>query len=203
MERVWQELEEHLKEYIIPSLMTLFQTMFGYVNDEVSGIASDVAMTPSAFSPSVFGMVRNVSENVIMPIAGIILTFVACYELIQLIISYNNLANFETWFIFKWIFKTAIAVEIITHTFDFAMAVFAVANHVGGLHGGHYFAYGKNFIDGGWYEFNDSNVSSIEEKKVVSDNAYVLFYNKRREENINEEELFKKPFIEIDYSKYI
>ena len=87
-------------------------------------------MTPSAFSPSVFGMVRNVSENVIMPIAGIILTFVACYELIQLIISYNNLANFETWFIFKWIFKTAIAVEIITHTFDFAMAVFDVANHV-------------------------------------------------------------------------
>ena len=81
--------------------------------------------------------------------------------------------------------------------------LFAVANHVGGLHGGHYFAYGKNFIDGGWYEFNDSNVSSIEEKKVVSDNAYVLFYNKRREENINEEELFKKPFIEIDYSKYI
>jgi len=130
LERVWQELEEHLKEYIIPSLMTLFQTMFGYVNDEVSGIASDVAMTPSAFSPSVFGMVRNVSENVIMPIAGIILTFVACYELIQLIISYNNLANFETWFIFKWIFKTAIAVEIITHTFDFAMAVFDVANHV-------------------------------------------------------------------------
>ena len=63
MERVWQELEEHLKEYIIPSLMTLFQTMFGYVNDEVSGIASDVAMTPSAFSPSVFGMVRNVSEK--------------------------------------------------------------------------------------------------------------------------------------------
>jgi len=130
LERVWQELEEHLKEYIIPSLMTLFQTMFGYVNDEVSGIASDVAMTPSAFSPSVFGMVRNVSENVIMPIAGIILTFVACYELIQLIISYNNLANFETWFIFKWVFKTFIAVEIITHTFDFTLAVFDVAQHV-------------------------------------------------------------------------
>ena len=81
--------------------------------------------------------------------------------------------------------------------------LFAVANHVGGLHGGHYFAYCKNYIDGGWYEFNDSNVSKIEEKKVVSDNAYVLFYNKRRETKINEEELFKKPFVEIDYSKYI
>ena len=81
--------------------------------------------------------------------------------------------------------------------------LFAVANHVGGLHGGHYFAYCKNSIDNGWYEFNDSNVSKIEEKKVVSDNAYVLFYNKRRENKINEEELFKKPFIEINYSKYI
>ena len=80
--------------------------------------------------------------------------------------------------------------------------LFAVANHQGGLHGGHYFAYCKNYIDGEWYEFNDSNVSKIDKKKVVSDNAYVLFYNKRREEKINEEELFKKPFIEIDYTKY-
>ena len=80
--------------------------------------------------------------------------------------------------------------------------LFAVANHIGGLHGGHYFAYCKNYRDGEWYEFNDSNVSIIEKKKVVSNNAYVLFYKKRRETKINEEELFKKPFIEIDYSKY-
>ena len=75
-------------------------------------------------------MIRSLSENVIMPIAGIILTFIACYELIQLIISYNNLANFETWFIWKWIFKTFVAVELITHTFDFTMAIFDVAQHV-------------------------------------------------------------------------
>ena len=104
--------------------------MFNCVNDEVGAIASDVATTPSAFSPSVFNMIRNISDTVIMPIAGIILTFVACYELVQLIISYNNLANFETWFIWKWVFKTAIAVELITHTFDFTMAVFDVAQHV-------------------------------------------------------------------------
>jgi len=81
--------------------------------------------------------------------------------------------------------------------------LFAVANHVGGLYGGHYFAYCKNHIDGGWYEFNDSHVNKIETKKVVNDNAYVLFYKKRRDEKFNEEELFKKPFIEIDYSKYV
>ena len=80
--------------------------------------------------------------------------------------------------------------------------LFAVANHVGGLHGGHYFAYCKNCIDGKWYEFNDSHVSKIDNKKVVSENAYVLFYKRKREEKINEEELFKKPFINIDISKY-
>ena len=80
--------------------------------------------------------------------------------------------------------------------------LFAVANHIGGLQGGHYFAYCKNFIDGEWYEFNDSNVSKISEKNVVTDNAYVLFYKRKREEKINEEELFKKPFVEIDYTKY-
>ena len=82
--------------------------------------------------------------------------------------------------------------------------LFAVANHSGGLKGGHYYAYCKNFKDGEWYEFNDSHVSKIGKKKVCSDNAYVLFYNRKRNENekLNEEELFKKPFVEIDYSKY-
>ncbi|MBO6241986.1 MAG: hypothetical protein J6O61_14370 [Butyrivibrio sp.] len=130
MDRLFEQIEEHLKELIIPYLMNVLSSMFNCVNDEVGVIASDVATTPSAFSPSVFSMIRNISDTVIMPIAGIILTFVACYELIQLIVSYNNLANFETWFIWKWVFKTAIAVELITHTFDFTMAVFDVAQHV-------------------------------------------------------------------------
>ena len=127
---LFAEIEQHLKDMIIPYLMSVLQTMFDCVNDQVGTVASDVGTTPSAFNPTIFGMIRNISETVIMPIAGIILTFVACYELIQLIISYNNLANFETWFIFKWVFKTFIAVEIITHTFDFTMAVFDVAQYV-------------------------------------------------------------------------
>ena len=80
--------------------------------------------------------------------------------------------------------------------------LFAVANHVGGLHGGHYYAYCKNCKDNEWYEFNDSHVSIIEKKKVCSDTAYVLFYCRRHDEKIDEEKLFKKPFIEIDYSKF-
>ncbi len=136
MERVLLEIEEHLKELIIPYLMSVLSTMFDSVNVEVGNITTEVGMTPSAFSPSVFTMIRNISETVIMPIAGIILTFVACYELVQLVISYNNLANFETWFIFKWVLKTFIAVELITHTFDFTMAVFDVAQHVVSRAGG-------------------------------------------------------------------
>ena len=80
--------------------------------------------------------------------------------------------------------------------------LFAVANHVGGLHGGHYYAYCKNCKDNEWYEFNDSHVSKIDKKKVCSDTAYVLFYCRRHDEKIDEEKLFKKPFIEIDYSKF-
>ena len=82
--------------------------------------------------------------------------------------------------------------------------LFAVANHTGGLHGGHYYAYCKNVKDGEWYKFNDTHVSKIEKKKVCSETAYVLFYRRKREKNekINEEELFNKPFVEIDCSKY-
>ena len=80
--------------------------------------------------------------------------------------------------------------------------LFAVANHVGGLHGGHYFAYCKNYKNGEWYEFNDSHVDKIDKDKIVTENAYVLFYSRKRENKINEEELFKKPFIKIDHTLY-
>lgn len=105
--------------------------MFDSVNQQVGEIAVKVGMTPEAFSPGVFSMIRNVSESVIIPIAGLILTFIACYELIQMeIIDHNNLNNFETWIFFKWIFKTFVAVVLITNTFNITMAVFDIANHV-------------------------------------------------------------------------
>ena len=136
MDSILQQITDWLKEMLVSGIMENLTDTFASVNDEVGQIASNVGQTPSAFMPSVFNMVRNLSENVIMPIAGIILTFIACYELIQLIISYNNLANFETWFIWKWIFKTVVAVELITHTFDFTMAIFDVAQHVVASAGG-------------------------------------------------------------------
>lgn len=127
---IFNQFGEWLKGLMIPHLMDALSGMFNSVNSHVGSISSDVAATPSAFSPTIFNMIKNVSDNVMMPIAGIILTFIACYELIQMVIGYNNLANFETWFIFRWIFKTFLAVELITHTFDITMAVFDVTQHV-------------------------------------------------------------------------
>ena len=130
MDSILQQITDWIKEMLVSGVMDNLNNIFDAVNGQVGEIATEVGTTPQNFSPAIFTMIRNLSENVIMPIAGIILTFIACYELIQLIISYNNLANFETWFIFKWIFKTFVAVELITHTFDFTMAIFEVAQTV-------------------------------------------------------------------------
>ena len=130
MDRVIEELTSWLKSLLVDGVMSVMQGMFQCVNNQVGDVANQVATTPSAFQPNVFNMIRELSETVIMPIAGMILTFIACYELIQLIIAHNNLANFETWIFFKWIFKTFVAVVLITNCFDITMAVFDVAQHV-------------------------------------------------------------------------
>lgn len=130
MDSIFQQITEWLKEVIISAIMGNLSGMFESVNTQVGEIATSVGMTPANFSPEVFAMVRNVSESVIIPIAGLILTFIACYELIQMIIDHNNLANFETWIFFKWAFKTFMAVMLITNTFNITMAVFDVAQHV-------------------------------------------------------------------------
>ena len=136
MDRVIEELTSWLKSLLVDGVMSVIEGMFQSVNNQVGDITSQVATTPSAFQPAVFNMIRNLSETVIMPIAGMILTFIACYELIQLVIAHNNLANFETWIFFKWIFKTYVAVMMITHCFDITMAVFDVAQHVVNNSGG-------------------------------------------------------------------
>lgn len=130
MNTVLEKIAEWLKGVLIDGIMNNLSGMFDAVNEQVGNVATQVGKTPSAFAPGVFSMVRNVSESVIIPIAGMILTFIACYELIQLIIDHNNLANFETWIFFKWVFKTFAAILLITNTFNITMAVFDVAQHV-------------------------------------------------------------------------
>ena len=136
MDSILQQITDWLKEMLVSAIMGNLSGMFESVNNQVGEIATSVGRTPESFSPEIFAMVRNISESVIIPIAGLILTFIACYELIQLIIDHNNLANFETWIFFKWIFKTFVAVMLITNTFNITMAVFDVAQHVINASGG-------------------------------------------------------------------
>lgn len=130
MESLLEQLTEYLKRILVSGIMDNLTSTFNSLNSKLGEVTSNLAQSPVDFQPSVFNMIRSLSENVIMPIAGIILTFIACYELIQLVIAHNNLANFETWIFFKWVFKTFVAVELITHTFDITMAIFDVAQHV-------------------------------------------------------------------------
>ena len=130
MDSILQSIEDWFKSLLVSGIMDNISNTFQSVNDQVGAIATEVGTTPADFQPTVYSMIETLSENVIMPIAGIILTFIACYELIQLVISHNNLANFETWIFWKWIFKTFVAVMLITNTMNITMAVFDVAQHV-------------------------------------------------------------------------
>ena len=130
MDAILEQIAEWLKEMLVAGTMGFLTGLFDSVNQQVGDVAGQVGMAPEAFAPGVFSMIRNVSETVIIPIAGMILTFIACYELIQMIIDHNNLANFETWIFFKWVFKTFVAVMLISNTFNITMAVFDVAQYV-------------------------------------------------------------------------
>lgn len=136
MQSILEQITDWLKSMIISGIMGNLSGMFDSVNQQVGQIAGDVGTTPANFSPAVFSMIRNISESVILPIAGMVLTFIACYEMIQMLIEHNNLANFETWTFFKWVFKTFLAVTLISNTFNITMAVFDVAQQVISRSGG-------------------------------------------------------------------
>lgn len=136
LEYIIEQITNWLRELLVSGIMSNLTGIFDSMNQKVGEISGQVGQSPASFAPGVFNLIRNLSETVIMPIAGIILTFIACYELIQLVIEKNNLANFETWIFFKWIFKTFVAVELITNTFNITMAVFDVAQSVISRSGG-------------------------------------------------------------------
>jgi len=127
---IFDAIQEWFQELLIDGIISNLTGMFDTLNTKVGEIAGEVGMTPSAWNSGIFNMVRNLSETVIVPIAGIVLTFVMCYELIQLIVEKNNLHDFDTWIFFKWIFKTFCAVLIVTNTWNIVMAVFDVAQNV-------------------------------------------------------------------------
>lgn len=130
MDYIWESITAGLKEWLVEGIMGHLSGMFNAINQQVGNVAVQVGTSPADFSPRIFSMIQDISESVMIPIAGIILTMIACYELIQMIVDHNNMNNFETWIFFKWIFKTFVAVMLITNCFNITMAVFDVSQHV-------------------------------------------------------------------------
>lgn len=130
MQSIFDAITEWLKGLLVEGIMGNLGGLFTGVNEQVGEIAAQVGMTPAAWNAGVFSMIRQLSETVILPIAGLVLTFVMTYELIQMLIDHNNLHNFDTWIFFKWIFKTFVAVLILSNTFNIVMAVFDVSQQV-------------------------------------------------------------------------
>lgn len=131
MQNILEQIEQWIKEFLIDCITGNLTGMFDEVNSKVGEIATEVGKTPQSWNSGVFSMIQNLSETVIIPIAGLILTFVLCYELISIVIEKNNLhGDFDTFQLFKWIFKTFVATYIVTHTFDIVIAVFELSQNI-------------------------------------------------------------------------
>lgn len=125
-----EKITDFIKEMLQGWVLSNLETMFTDVNDKVGTIAGEVSTTPSAWNSGIFSMVQSLSENVIMPIAGMIISFVLVYELITMVIDKNNMHEFDTALFFRFLFKACIAVSLLSQTFDIVMAVFDVGSHV-------------------------------------------------------------------------
>lgn len=121
-------IEDWLRQLLISIISSNLTTLFDDVNTKVGTIATEVGQTPSGWNSSIYNMVHSLSENVMVPIAGIIITFVLCYELITVITEKNNMHDIDTFLFFKYIFKACIAVYLVSNTFTITMAVSAVVN---------------------------------------------------------------------------
>ena len=130
MQIIFDAIAEWLKGLLVAGIMGNLGGLFDNVNAQVGEIADQVGTAPAAWNAGVFSMIRQLSETVILPIAGLVLTFVMCYELIQLLVERNNLHDIDTWIFFKWIFKTFCAILILSNTFNIVMGVFDMAQSV-------------------------------------------------------------------------
>lgn len=127
---LFEKIEEAIRDLLTNFVSSNLTTMFTDVNDKTGTIAAEVGQTPQAWNSSIFSMIENLSNSVIIPIAGMIITFVLCYELISMITEKNNMHDIDTWMFFKWVFKSFIAVYLVTNTFNITMAIFDVGQHL-------------------------------------------------------------------------
>ena len=130
MDFLLDALTDWLKEMLVGGIMSNLSGMFDSVNQQVGDIATQVGQSPQGWNGSIFSMIQNLSNSIMVPIAGVILAIVMTMELIQLITDKNNLHDVDTWMIFKWVFKSAVAIIIVSNTWNIVMGVFDMAQSV-------------------------------------------------------------------------
>lgn len=135
-DNIFEAIEQWMRELLSGMISSNLSTMFTDVNQKTGEIAAQVGQTPQGWNGNIFGLIRNLSDSVIMPIAGMIITFVLCYELITMLTEKNNMHEIDTWMFFKYFFKMWVAVYLVGHTFEITMAVFDVGQHVVSAAGG-------------------------------------------------------------------
>ncbi len=130
MEFIWTAIEEWVKSILVGGIVNALAGMFDSVNNQVADISGQIALTPQGWNASIFNMIRSLSDSIILPIAGAILAFVMTLELIQMITDRNNLHDMDTWMFFKWVFKSAAAVLIVSNTWNIVMGIFEASQSV-------------------------------------------------------------------------
>ena len=130
MDFIWESITDWLKEILISGIVSNLSGMFDSTNEQVGNIVGQVGMTPQSWNSGIFTMIQNLSNSIMVPIAGVILAIVMTLELIQMITDKNNLHDVDTWMIFKWVFKSATAILLVTNTWNIVMGVFDMAQSV-------------------------------------------------------------------------
>ena len=130
MDRIFEAIEEWMRNLLTGMVSSNLTTMYTDVNEKTGQIAAQVGQTPQGWNGNIFSMIQNLSDSVIVPIAGMIITFVLCYEVISMLTEKNNMHDIDTWIFFKYFFKMWVAVWIVSHTFAITMAVFDVGQSV-------------------------------------------------------------------------
>lgn len=124
---IFDKIKDMLKEILIGNITANFESMFGEINNKIGSIATDVGQTPMGWNKEVYNFIKNINDDVIIPIAGLIITAVLCIELIQMVMERNNMQDADSFELYKYIIKAFIAVYLASHAFEFSMAVFDVA----------------------------------------------------------------------------
>ena len=129
LQNVVEAIEQWIHEMLEGFVLSNMETMYSDVNEKVGTIAAEVGKSPQSWNGAVFDLIRNLSDSVMMPIAGVIITYVLCYELITMIIDKNTMHDIDTWMCFKFVFKAAVAVYLVSHTMDITLAIFELGKH--------------------------------------------------------------------------